>query len=71
MLPACNGAYIATSFLEGDSDEPLIVAAYEVVPETVCQYTGLTDRDGKKIWEMIFYEVMETMMTSKSCIRGI
>lgn len=51
VLPACNGAYIATSFLEGDSDEPLIVAAYEVVPETVCQYTGLTDRDGKKIWE--------------------
>ena len=51
VLPAWNGAYIATSFLEGDSDEPLIVAAYEVVPETVCQYTGLTDRDGKKIWE--------------------
>lgn len=24
---------------------------YEVDPKTVCQYTGLTDKKGKKIWE--------------------
>lgn len=51
VLQSDNRAYIATSFVSGAEDEPLMVAAYEVIPETICQYTGLTDKNGTVIWE--------------------
>ena len=44
-------AFIATSFLRGAEYESLIVAAYEVIPDTLCQFTGLTGKNDQKIWD--------------------
>lgn len=42
---------IATSCLEGRADEPMLVCAYDVDRDTICQCTGLKDKNGKLIWE--------------------
>lgn len=42
---------IATSCLQNETDELLLVCSYEVDPSTICQYTGLTDKNGQNILE--------------------
>lgn len=53
-----NGEWVHGSLFNGDNGEseicvgtPIIRITYEVDPLTVCQYTGLTDKNKKKIFE--------------------
>ena len=36
---------------ESDEDDRCYLTPYEVIPETVCQFTELTDCKGNEIWE--------------------
>lgn len=52
---------VATYDEENECGSELI---YKVDPETVCQYTGMTDKNGSKVWEndiiQMFYRDGET-----------
>lgn len=42
---------IATSLLDGKADEPILVRAYDVDRDTICQCTAMPDKNKKLVFE--------------------
>lgn len=47
-----DGTYkIATSYIDGDTNMAILICAYDVGKDTICQCTGLKNKNGKLIWQ--------------------
>lgn len=73
-----NGEWAQGAVLFHDTDATTIfnqhmgdgsLQGFEVNPSTICQYTGLTDKNGNRIWENDIFQYTDgTMVTQKDLI---
>ena len=60
----CRGHhYILPVYDDGHGYDERYAEWVEIVPETVCQYAGITDKNGREIWEndIIYHDAIKAV----------
>ena len=58
---------------ESDEDDRCYLTPYKVIPETVCQFTGMMDEDCNEIWEgdIVEREIWNKLYNGLTKVKGV